>query len=114
LPTFFFGGSQLLQQILWDKFHIRCAYFTPYCTWSPNYSVLVSFTFLTPSGALTIAIHQMFVSANLPQFLRKNFATANIDDVGAQKPFEIYQLSLCHFLMASVHKFPAVKTGRQG
>jgi hypothetical protein len=35
------GGSQLPQQILWNKFHIRCAYFTPNCTWSPNYSVLV-------------------------------------------------------------------------
>jgi hypothetical protein len=35
------GGSQLLQHIFWNKFHIRCAYFTPYCTWSPNYSVLV-------------------------------------------------------------------------
>jgi hypothetical protein len=37
----FDGGSQLPQQILWNKFHIRCAYFTPNCTWSPNYSVLV-------------------------------------------------------------------------
>jgi hypothetical protein len=26
------------------KFHIRCAYFTPNCTWSPNYSVLVNFS----------------------------------------------------------------------
>jgi hypothetical protein len=41
--TFFYfvGGSQFLQQILWNKFQIRCAYFTPNCTWSPNYSVLV-------------------------------------------------------------------------
>jgi hypothetical protein len=31
----------LRQQILWNKFHIRCAYFTPNCTWSLNYSVLV-------------------------------------------------------------------------
>jgi hypothetical protein len=31
----------LPQQILWNKFHIRCAYFTPNCTWSLNYSVLV-------------------------------------------------------------------------
>jgi hypothetical protein len=31
----------LPQQILWNKFHIRCAYFTSNCTWSPNYSVLV-------------------------------------------------------------------------
>jgi hypothetical protein len=28
-------------QILWNKFHIRCAYFSPNCTWSLNYSVLV-------------------------------------------------------------------------
>jgi hypothetical protein len=44
LTTFFIyfdGGSQLPQQILWNKFHIRCAYFTPNCTWSLNYSVLV-------------------------------------------------------------------------
>jgi hypothetical protein len=40
---YFDGGSQLPQQILWNKFHIRCAYFTPNCTWSPNYSVLVYF-----------------------------------------------------------------------
>jgi hypothetical protein len=33
----------LPQQILWNKFHIRCAYFTPNCTWSLNYSVLVIF-----------------------------------------------------------------------
>jgi hypothetical protein len=33
----------LPQQILWNKFHIRCAYFTPNCTWSLNYSVLVYF-----------------------------------------------------------------------
>jgi hypothetical protein len=39
---YFDGGSQLPQQILWNKFHIRCAYFTPNCTWSLNYSVLVS------------------------------------------------------------------------
>jgi hypothetical protein len=38
---YFDGGSQLLQQILWNKFHIRCAFFTPNCTWSLNYSVLV-------------------------------------------------------------------------
>jgi hypothetical protein len=38
---YFDGGSQLPQQILWNKFHIRCAYFTPNCTWSLNYSVLV-------------------------------------------------------------------------
>jgi hypothetical protein len=38
---FFYAGSQLWQQILWNKFNIRCAYFTPNCTWSPNYSVLV-------------------------------------------------------------------------
>jgi hypothetical protein len=31
----------LPQQILWNKFHIRCAYFTPNCTWSLNYSVFV-------------------------------------------------------------------------
>jgi hypothetical protein len=31
----------LPQQILWKTFHIRCAYFTPNCTWSLNYSVLV-------------------------------------------------------------------------
>jgi hypothetical protein len=31
----------LPQQILWNKCHIRCAYFTPNCTWSPNYLVLV-------------------------------------------------------------------------
>jgi hypothetical protein len=33
LVTFFFyyfdGGGQLPQQILWNKFHIRCAFFTP-------------------------------------------------------------------------------------
>jgi hypothetical protein len=34
-------GSQLPQQIWWNKFYIRCAYFTPNCPWSPNYSVLV-------------------------------------------------------------------------
>jgi hypothetical protein len=34
----------LPQQILWNKFHIRCAYFTPNCTWSLNYSVLVEYT----------------------------------------------------------------------
>jgi hypothetical protein len=39
--TTFDGGSQLSQQISWNKFHIRCAYFTPNCTWSLNYSVLV-------------------------------------------------------------------------
>jgi hypothetical protein len=42
--TFFFhfcGGSQLWKQILWIKFHIHCAYFTPNRTCSPNYSVLV-------------------------------------------------------------------------
>jgi uncharacterized protein YybS (DUF2232 family) len=38
---YFDGGSQLPQQILWNKFHIRCAYFSPSCTWSLNYSVLV-------------------------------------------------------------------------
>jgi hypothetical protein len=38
---YFDGGSKLPQQILWNKFHIRCAYFTPNCTWSLNYSVLV-------------------------------------------------------------------------
>jgi hypothetical protein len=38
----------LPQQILWNKFHIRCAYFTPNCTWSLNYSVLV---FLAKGGA---------------------------------------------------------------
>jgi hypothetical protein len=27
------------------KFHIRCAYFTPNCTWSLNYSVLVKTVF---------------------------------------------------------------------
>jgi hypothetical protein len=42
---YFDGGSQLPQQILWNKFHIRCAYSTPNCTWSLNYSVLVSDTF---------------------------------------------------------------------
>jgi hypothetical protein len=43
LFTFFFCGvSQLWKQILGIKFHIRCAYFTPKRTWSPNYSVLVS------------------------------------------------------------------------
>jgi hypothetical protein len=52
LPTFltffyFYGCSQLPQQILWNKFHIRCAYFTPNCTWSPNYSVLVLILFDT-------------------------------------------------------------------
>jgi hypothetical protein len=41
LEIFFEGASQLWQQILGRKFHIRCAFFTPYCTWSPNYSVLV-------------------------------------------------------------------------
>jgi hypothetical protein len=40
---YFDGGSQLPQQILWNKFHIRCAYFTPNCTWSLNYSVLVQY-----------------------------------------------------------------------
>jgi hypothetical protein len=40
---YFDGGSQLLQQILWNKFHIRCAYFTPNCTWSPNDSVRTVF-----------------------------------------------------------------------
>jgi hypothetical protein len=40
---YFDGGSQLPQKILWNKFHIRCASFTPNCTWSPNYSVLVLF-----------------------------------------------------------------------
>jgi hypothetical protein len=39
---YFDVGSQLPQQILWNKFHIRCAYFTPNCTWSLNYSVLVA------------------------------------------------------------------------
>jgi hypothetical protein len=42
---YFDGGSQLPQQILWKKFHIRCAYFTPNCTWSLNYSVLVKTVF---------------------------------------------------------------------
>jgi hypothetical protein len=41
---YFDSGSQLPQQILWNKFHIRCAYFTPNCTWSLNYSVLVTFS----------------------------------------------------------------------
>jgi hypothetical protein len=41
LFLFFDGGSQLQQQILWNKFNIHCAYFTPNCTWSLNYSVLV-------------------------------------------------------------------------
>jgi hypothetical protein len=41
LFLYFDGCSQLPQQILWNKFHIRCAYFTPNCTWSLNYSVLV-------------------------------------------------------------------------
>jgi hypothetical protein len=35
--------NKLPQQILRNKFHIRCAYFTPNCTWSLNYSVLVIF-----------------------------------------------------------------------
>jgi hypothetical protein len=26
----------LPQQILWNKFYISCAYFTPNCTWSPE------------------------------------------------------------------------------
>jgi hypothetical protein len=38
---FFYCASQFRQQILWNTFYIRCAYFTPSCTWSPNYSVLV-------------------------------------------------------------------------
>jgi hypothetical protein len=37
----------LPQQILWNKFHIRCAYFSPSCTWSLNYSVLVNITNIT-------------------------------------------------------------------
>jgi hypothetical protein len=36
-------ASQLWQQIFWNTFYIRCAYFTPNCTWSLNYSVLVLF-----------------------------------------------------------------------
>jgi hypothetical protein len=32
------GGSQLLQQILWDQLQFRCAFFTPNRTWSLNYS----------------------------------------------------------------------------
>jgi hypothetical protein len=42
---YFDGGSQLPQQIFWNKFHIRCAYFTPNCTWSLNYSVLVLYCY---------------------------------------------------------------------
>jgi hypothetical protein len=42
----------LPQQILWNKFHIRCAYFTPNCTWSLNYSVLVYFWKYNPFAAL--------------------------------------------------------------
>jgi hypothetical protein len=38
---YFDCASQLWQQILWNKFYKRCAYFTPNCTWSPKYSVLV-------------------------------------------------------------------------
>jgi hypothetical protein len=41
LTIFFDCASELWQQILWNKFGICCAYFTPNCTWSPNYSVLV-------------------------------------------------------------------------
>jgi hypothetical protein len=33
----------LWQQIFWNTFYIRCAYVTPNCTWSLNYSVLVLF-----------------------------------------------------------------------
>jgi hypothetical protein len=44
LNFFYFDcASQLWQQILWNKFYKSCAYFNPNCTWSPNYSVLVSF-----------------------------------------------------------------------
>jgi hypothetical protein len=42
----------LQQQILWNKFHIRCAYFTPNCTWSLNYSVLVIPITHSPPAAL--------------------------------------------------------------
>jgi hypothetical protein len=47
LTSFFDCSSQFRQQILWNKFYIRCAYFTPYCTWSPNYSVLVNLSHCT-------------------------------------------------------------------
>jgi hypothetical protein len=49
LTTFFYFdcASQLWQQILWNKYYIRCAYFTPNCTWSLNYSVLVNYLFFT-------------------------------------------------------------------
>jgi hypothetical protein len=35
------GGSQLLQQLFWDKLQFRCAYFIPNRTWSPMWSGLV-------------------------------------------------------------------------
>jgi hypothetical protein len=34
------GGSQLLQQILWDKFQWHCYYCSPNRTWSLSYSFL--------------------------------------------------------------------------
>jgi hypothetical protein len=48
---YFDCASQLWQQILCNKFHISCAYFTPNCTWSPNYSVLVSLPSFSAAAA---------------------------------------------------------------
>jgi hypothetical protein len=50
---YFDGGSQLPQQILWNKFHIRCAYFSSNCTWSPNYSVLVKLSGLLAFSSIS-------------------------------------------------------------
>jgi hypothetical protein len=52
----------LPQQILWNKFHIRCAYFTPNCTWSLNYSVLVSLPLYLVATGLQ-AIQFLFILA---------------------------------------------------
>jgi hypothetical protein len=63
----FCGGSQLWKQILWIKFHIRCAYFTPNRTWSTNYSVLVNdvATFLSGKAAKATFRENVFINDRL-------------------------------------------------
>jgi hypothetical protein len=55
------------QQILWNKFYIRRAYFTPNCTWSPNYSVLVYSLLSLRIACCANLFHQKHI--NFPSFL---------------------------------------------
>jgi hypothetical protein len=101
--TFFYCASQFRQQILWNKFYICCAYFTPYCTWSPNYSVLVFFSL---TDILPALLHDLVWTENILTVSRVECVTP------LYPPAAIISCSPVSVLVTKPHERPFRAVGR--